>query len=155
LAALILSMVCFAVDVQVGVPRFWTAVGLLLFTLGSVALYREGLQISWITLLVGIGGVALTFVVGMPSMVRTRFATPTIGREGMLGEFGVAVSDLGPEGVVRVRDAKWRARTNRATPIGAGERVRVIAIDGITLEVEPEQGAARDYRERRVKTPEG
>ena len=154
LAALILSMVCFAVDVQVGVPRFWTAVGLLLFTLGSVALYREGLQISWITLLVGIGGVALTFVVGMPSMVRTRFATPTIGREGMLGEFGVAVSDLGPEGVVRVRDAKWRARTNRATPIGAGERVRVVAIDGITLEVEPEQGAARDYRERRVKTPE-
>ena len=74
-------MVCFAIDVQVGVPRFWTAVGLLLFTLGSVALYRDGLQISWITLLVGIGGVALTFVVGMPSMVRTRFATPTIGRE--------------------------------------------------------------------------
>ena len=39
--------------------------------------------------------------------------------------------------------------------IGAGDRVRVVAIDGITLEVEPEQGAARDYRDRRVKTPEG
>ncbi|MGD9703852.1 MAG: nodulation protein NfeD [Acidimicrobiia bacterium] len=154
LAALIVSMICFAIDVQVGIPRFWTGLGLLLFTLGSVALYREGLNVSWITLIVGIGGVALTFVVGMPSMVRTRFATPTIGREGMLGEFGTAVSDLGPEGVVRVREAKWRARTNRATPIAAGDRVRVIAIDGITLEVEPEQGAARDYRERRVKTPE-
>ena len=33
LAALILSMVCFAVDVQVGVARFWTAVGLLLLHL--------------------------------------------------------------------------------------------------------------------------
>jgi hypothetical protein len=27
----------------------------------------------------------------------------------------------------------------------------VAAIDGITLEVEPETGAARDYRERRPK----
>jgi hypothetical protein len=29
--------------------------------------------------------------------------------------------------------------------------VRVVAIDGVTLEVEPEEGAARDYRERRDK----
>jgi len=27
--------------------------------------------------------------------------------------------------------------------------VRVVAIDGVTLEVEPEEGAARDYREQR------
>ena len=153
-ALLVVSMLCFAIDVQVGIPRFWTGAGLLLFTLGSVLLYRDGLHLSWITLLVGIGGTALTFIVGMPSMVRTRFATPTIGRESMLGEFGVAASDLSPDGVVRVRDAQWRARTNRATPIATGERVKVIAIDGVTLEVEPEEGAARDYRERRVKTPD-
>jgi membrane-bound serine protease (ClpP class) len=154
LALLLVSMLCFAVDVQVGIPRFWTGVGLLLFTVASVTLYRADLRISWITLIVGIGGVALTFVVGMPSMVRTRFATPTIGREGMLGELGRAMSDLSPEGIVRVREAQWRARTNRATPIPAGDPVRVVAIDGITLEVEPETGAARDYRERRAITDE-
>ena len=32
--------------------------------------------------------IMLTFIVGMPSMVRTRFATPTIGREWMIGELG-------------------------------------------------------------------
>jgi membrane-bound serine protease (ClpP class) len=99
-------------------------------------------------LLVGIGGLALTFIVGMPSMTRTRFATPTIGREWMIGAQGVALEELAPGGTVRVHEGSWRARTNRATPIPAGSAVNVVAIDGITLEVEPIEGAARDYRER-------
>ncbi|MGH9269874.1 MAG: NfeD family protein, partial [Ilumatobacteraceae bacterium] len=113
------------------------------------------LRPSWITLLAGIGGIVLAFVVGMPSMVRTRFATPTIGREWMVGEVGEVVDAVDPDGVVSVADARWRARTNRATPVAAGGRVRVVAIDGVTLEVEPLEGAARDHRERRSKRSEG
>ncbi len=153
-AVLVVAFLAFAVDVQVGIPRFWTGVGVALTTLGSLALYDPlpgtSLRIGWITLLVGIGGTLLTFVVGMPSMTRTRFATPTIGREWMIGELGTAVGDVSPEGVVVVANARWRARTNRATPVVAGEAVRVVAIDGVTLEVEPESGGARDYRERRA-----
>ena len=148
-AVLVLSMLAFAVDVQVGIPRFWTGLGLVTHLLGALWLYRAGLSLSWITLAVGLAGVALTFIVGMPSMVRTRFATPTIGREWMIGEIGEAVLAVDPEGVVNVRGAQWRARTNRATPVGRGDKVRVVAIDGVTLEVEPEAGGARDYRERR------
>jgi membrane-bound serine protease (ClpP class) len=91
----------------------------------------------------------LAFIVGMPSMVRTRFATPTIGREWMIGEAGSAIGDISPDGIVVVSGARWRARTNRATPLRAGDPVRVVAIDGVTLEVEPVEGGARDYRERR------
>jgi len=98
-----------------------------------------------------VGGITLTFIVGMPSMVRTRFATPTIGREWMIGEQGTVIEDVDPEGVVEVGTAKWRARTNRATPVLAGGSIRVAAIDGITLDVEPLEGAARDYREMRRK----
>jgi membrane-bound serine protease (ClpP class) len=146
-ALLALSILAFAIDVQTGVPRFWTGVGVVGFVVASVFLYN-GMYVSWITLLAGIGGVLLTFLTGMPAMVRTRFATPTIGREWMIGEEGQAVVAVDPEGVVQVRGAQWRARTNRATPIGAGEPVRVVAIDGVTLEVEPEIGGAEDYRER-------
>ena len=153
LVALLLGMVAFAVDVQVGVPRFWTGVGLFLHAFGSVFLFRDvdgtTLRPSWITLLVGIGGAALTFIVGMPSMTRTRFGTPTIGREWMVGAKGVALDEISPEGTVKVHDASWRARTNRATPIPQGAEVNVVAIDGVTLEVEPLEGAAKDYRERR------
>ena len=148
LGLLIASFVAFAVDVQTGVPRFWTGVGIALFVVASLWLFR-GLSLSWVPLVAGVGGVLLTFLSGMPSMVRTRFATPTIGREWMIGTMGEAVTWVDPEGIVQVGEGKWRARTNRATPIAAGDRLRVVAIDGVTLEVEPEEGAARDHRERR------
>jgi membrane-bound serine protease (ClpP class) len=95
-------------------------------------------------------------IAGLPALVRSRFSTPTIGREGFIGELGTAVGAVDPEGVVEVLGAPWRARTNRATPILAGDAVRVVAIDGLLLEVEPETGAARDYRERRgAESPTG
>jgi membrane-bound serine protease (ClpP class) len=146
-ALLVLSMLAFTIDVQTGVPRFWTGVGLVLYVAGSLTLY-DGVSMSWITLVVAIVGVALTFLSGIPSMVRTRFATPTIGREWMVGELGRAVTSVSPDGVVQIRQALWRATTNRATPIEELDRVRVVGIDGLVLEVEPEEGGARDYRER-------
>ena len=155
LVLVVLSMLAFAVDVQVGIPRFWTGVGIVLFIIGAWYLYEpvpgNDLRLGWITLIVAVGGVMLTFIVGMPSMVRTRFATPTIGREWMIGHDGTATTSIDPDGVAMVGGARWRARTNRATPISAGGQLKVVAIDGVTLEVEPEEGAARDYRERRVK----
>jgi membrane-bound serine protease (ClpP class) len=70
----------------------------------------------------------------------------------MIGELGSVVERVDPDGVVEVRDARWRARTNRATPVESGEQIRVTAIDGVTLEVEPLDGGAKDYREARQKS---
>ena len=151
---LMLAILAFAVDVQVGIPRLWTGVGIVLTIVGSWYLFESlpgtTTRPSWIVLIAGVGGMMLTFIVGMPSMVRTRFATPTIGREWMIGEEGTVVQDVDPDGVVEVGSARWRAHTNRATPVRAGETIRVAAIDGVTLEVEPLEGAAQDYRERRT-----
>lgn len=146
-ALLVGAMLAFAVDVQTGVPRIWTGVGIVAHVVGTFLLY-EGRSLSWITVLVGIVGMLLFVLTAMPAVVRARFSTPTIGRAWMVGEAGEAVVDVAPDGVVRVRGALWRARTNRATPVAAGDRVRVAEVDGLLLEVEPEEGAARDYRER-------
>jgi membrane-bound serine protease (ClpP class) len=146
-ALLLFAMFGYAVDIQTGVPRVWTGIGTVSFVLGSLLLF-DGVSVSWITLLVAFVGITLAMLAGMPTMVRTRFSTPTIGREWMIGEMGEARTDVDPDGVVEVRHAPWRARTNRATPIREREQVRVVAIDGLVLEVEPETGGARDYRER-------
>jgi len=151
IALLLFAMVGYGVDVQTGVPRVWTGIATVAFVLGSLVLY-DGVSVSWITLLVAFAGITLTMLAGMPTMVRTRFSTPTIGREWMIGEMGEARTDVDPDGVVEVRDAPWRARTNRGTPIRRHEPVRVVAIDGLVLEVEPEAGGARDYRERSRST---
>jgi membrane-bound serine protease (ClpP class) len=118
-----------------------------MFVIGSFTLFEGGL-LSWITLGVAIVSVLLAFIAGMPSMVRTRFSTPTIGRDWMIGAIGRAVTAVDPDGVVQIRDALWRASTNRATPIEELDAIRVVAIDGLVLEVEPESGGAKDYRER-------
>ncbi|HEX8803012.1 MAG TPA: NfeD family protein [Acidimicrobiales bacterium] len=151
IALLLFAMVGYGVDVQTGVPRVWTGIATVAFVLGSLVLY-DGVSVSWITLLVAFAGITLTMLAGMPTMVRTRFSTPTIGRQWMIGEMGEARTDVDPDGVVEVRDAPWRARTNRGTPIRRHEPVRVVAIDGLVLEVEPEAGGARDYRERSRST---
>ncbi len=142
---LVFAFLGFAIDVQAGVPRLWSVIGSIALVVGSVYLF-EGSSFSWITLVVGVVGTITGVVGGMPAMLRTRFSTPTIGREWMVGEVGTVEGRLGPNGTVRVRDAVWRATTNRATPVEPGGDIRVVAVDGLWLEVEPTEGAARDYR---------
>jgi len=143
-ALVLLGMFGFAVDVQAGAPRAWTVIGTAALGAGGATLFGPALRPSLVVLAAVVGGTALLMVAGMPAVVRSRFSTATIGREAMVGEEGAALADVAPEGTVEVRGARWRARTNRATPIAAGDPVRVVAIDGLLLEVEPTEGAARD-----------
>ena len=145
-ALILLGMLGYAIDIQSGSPRFWTVVGTAALAGGSLWLYEDGLAPSPLVLVVVVVGVGMLMVGGLPAMVRARFSTPTIGRESMVGELGTALAGINPEGTVEVKGAPWRARTNRATPIEEGEPVRVVGIDGLLLEVEPESGGAKDYR---------
>ena len=144
LALIGLGVAGFAIDVQAGAPRVWTVIGTVALLVGSWKLFPGDLAVPWITIVLVVGGAALLMVAGMASMLRARFSTPTIGRESIIGRMGQATTGISPEGMVSLGGAQWRARTNRATPIPSGEAVRVVAIDGLLLEVEPEAGGARD-----------
>src|SRR5215831_3057868 len=56
------------------------------------------------------------------------------GREDIVGASGEALEDFTGEGWARVRGENWRAVS--ATPLGRGQKVRVLGIDGLTLRVE-------------------
>lgn len=60
----------------------------------------------------------------------------TTGVEGLVGERAEVVESLAPTGRVLVRGELWTARSER--PAIAGRRVRITAVDGLTLEVEPD-----------------
>jgi membrane-bound serine protease (ClpP class) len=137
LALIALAMFGFAVDVQTGVPRVWTGVGVVALVVGSLLLYDDPVSLGWLPLVAGVLGVVLLMLAGLPATVRSRFSTPTIGRESMVGELGEAVVGVKPDGVVEVRGALWPAHANRSTPIEEGDRVRVVAVEGPRLTVEP------------------
>jgi len=80
----------------------------------------------------------------LTTVVRGRFATPTVGREDMLTRRCLAVSDLDPEGVVMVDGARWRATADRGVVIGAGAGVEIVGVTGLVLEVDPVVSAGRE-----------
>jgi len=58
-----------------------------------------------------------------------------VGVDSMVGKRGVAVSDLWPEGQVKVSGEIWKARCEGGCDVGTAVVIR--AIDALTLEVEP------------------
>ncbi len=76
---------------------------------------------------------ALLLIVG--AAVRSQGRPAMGGEADLVGQVGEARSRIAPEGKVFVHGEYWNGRS--ATPIEAGERVRVTAIRGFVLEVEP------------------
>jgi membrane-bound serine protease (ClpP class) len=84
-------------------------------------------------------GVTLPFAVITLFLVtlamRARSNKAIMGTEGMLSEIGVAFTPLEPAGKVFVHGEYWDAESTR--PVDKGASVKVIAIDGMKLTVEP------------------
>ena len=58
-----------------------------------------------------------------------------VGAETLVGSVGRVVTPCRPLGQIRVQGELWRARC--AAGADAGDEVRVLALDGLTLLVEP------------------
>ncbi len=79
--------------------------------------------------------VAVITVFLLTLIIRARNAKVVTGRAGMIGELGVAYTELNPEGRVFVHGEYWEAVA--AAPVEAGVRIAVKEVDGLKLKVEP------------------
>jgi membrane-bound serine protease (ClpP class) len=88
-----------------------------------------------------IGGVAATAAIGMlftaGLFMRSRRARVATGVEQMLQEHAVALEDFDSAGRVDIRGEIWRAVTQ--APVKKGARLKVLRVDGLTLEVAPRE----------------
>ncbi|MGH2994495.1 MAG: NfeD family protein [Solirubrobacterales bacterium] len=57
------------------------------------------------------------------------------GTEALMGTRAEVLEPCAPDGRVRVGSEIWNARSE--APVGRGEYVRITAVDGLTLSVEP------------------
>ena len=70
------------------------------------------------------------------------------GTEEMIGQLAEARSAIAPEGQAFMRGTLWHARlAAEAGPVELGDRVRVEAVDGLTLVVRPESTAVETPKE--------
>lgn len=60
--------------------------------------------------------------------------------DSLVGEIGLASDELAPGtvGRVEVRGAAWSARNTASTSVARGARIRVVRVEGLTLDIEPE-----------------
>lgn len=114
--------------------------GVITFVIGSILLFDNdvpGFEIA--TSL--IGGTALAAAVIMLLMVsvfmRARKRPVATGVEQLLHETAIALDDFDTSGLVDIHGETWRAVTR--APIRKGQRLRVLHVDGLTLEVAPEE----------------
>ena len=83
----------------------------------------------------------VTFYFVGRKVVKAQREGPTRGGSELVGSSAEARTTLDPEGQVFIEGALWSARLlDDGTSLRPGDRVRVEAIDGLTLLVRPEEG---------------
>jgi membrane-bound serine protease (ClpP class) len=87
----------------------------------------------------GILSIVTSYVIGRKVLAAHRGEPVRTGHEELIGGLAEARTSLDPEGQVWIEGALWRARlTGDGTRLRPGDRVRVEAIDGLTLLVRPD-----------------
>lgn len=139
LALIGLGIVFFILELNVMSYGLLSVGGTLCITLGSIMLMRSGAAFV---------GISLVFII-FTSLVTAGFMGFLVylaaqshrkeivsGQESMVGAVGEARKEIDAQaGSVFIHSELWQARTNGA-PIPAGEPVKVVAVEGLTLRVE-------------------
>lgn len=141
LAATVLGWILLTTAYQRGGVVFLTFLGAIVLQAGGIFYVDGSGQIDprWWLILLSVLAALFFFLLAMPTVQRSRLSTQTIGRDSLVGKTGVAVSSFDPEGIVEVDGSRWRATAHREAGLSTGDPILVSGVDGLFLEVEPEQ----------------
>jgi len=144
LLLLVLGMGCMVAEAMApsfGVLGFG---GIIALALGSLFLYttESALHVDR-RLIGGVVAVFSAFVLFVVTvLVRDRRRPAIGGGEGLIGELGIAVTDIHGSGQVKVHGERWSAVSD--VPIASGRQVNVEAVEGLRVRVRERQ--QRDER---------
>ncbi|MEO8100528.1 MAG: nodulation protein NfeD [Acidobacteriota bacterium] len=137
-ALLVLSFVLFALEAHITSHGVLGVGGAIAMMLGATLLVDgpPEMRIRWSTAAaVTIPFAAITIFL-LTIAVRARRNKVMTGVEGLLFEIGEARTVLAPAGKVLIHGEYWEAES--ITPVEIGGKVRVLAVEGLRLRVEPQ-----------------
>lgn len=113
--------------------------GAVALFIGSVMLIESEspfLRLSWAVIVPVVLVSSVLFVATVTVAIRVHKEKPDTGKEGLIGMIGEAISDIdaASAGQILVRGEIWSANSSR--PIHKGDKVKVIAVEGLKLTVE-------------------
>ena len=140
-AALVLifgSFALFALEAKFASHGVLTIGGIALLVIGGLLLVDGPIPEMRVRLVTALAvsiplGIITAFL--MSIAVRARRNKIVTGKQGLVGEIGIAETPLAPSGKVFVHGEIWDAVST--ANIAAGERVVVSQVDGLTLRVDP------------------
>ena len=137
-ALIFLAIVFFVLEAKFATSGILAAGGVLSMVLGALMLINTKLPGGGISLATALS-VALPFgaitVFLLRLVLRAQRSKSVTGDVGMIGEIGRAESALSPEGKIFVHGELWEAVCS--APVQPGTPVRVKAVEGLKLRVEP------------------
>lgn len=138
LALIALAFVLFALEAKFVSHGILTIGGIASLTLGGLLLVDGPIPEMRVKLLTSLAvslpfGLITAFL--MSIAWRARRNKVVTGSQGIIGELGVACTDLLPSGKVFVHGELWNAHSTK--PLRSGSPIRVVAVSQLELEVEP------------------
>jgi len=135
LLLILLAFVLFIAEVFTSSFGLLFGGGVVSLILGSLMLFSgTTMEIDpWVITTVVIIFTAL-FGFIITAIIRVHRRPVTTGKEGLLGQTGIAQKELAPKGTVLIKGERWNATVENDI-IAAGEEVIVIGVDGLKLKV--------------------
>ena len=135
-ALIALAIAMFILEIKVPSHGALTVGGVVAMLIGSIMLIDSPIPFMRVSLAVIIPSVLFTalfflFAVGMG--IRAQRRPVTTGNEGLVGEEGIAKSDVHGDGSVFVHGEFWNAHSDE--PIPAGSRIEVVHVEGMRVKV--------------------
>ena len=144
LALIALAVALFIAEAFTPTTGLLTGGGVIAFFFGLLLLFDRADPVFRLSLRLIIPATALTaafFLFVVTAGLRAQRLATKVGRETLIGRHTRALTPIGPDtGKVFVEGEYWNAVSD--TPIAAGQRVAIVAIEGLTLTVTPAAATA-------------
>uniref|UniRef100_A0A7C3ZAG6 Nodulation protein NfeD n=1 Tax=Desulfobacca acetoxidans TaxID=60893 RepID=A0A7C3ZAG6_9BACT len=141
LLLIILAFIMFFLEIYVTSYGLLSIGGVICLLLGSLMLYQKGdagMSVAWSVLIPSVVIISLFFLAVAGLVLRSQIRRSLTGDAAMVGERGVAYTDLAPEGQVFVHGEYWKAISS--VPVAAGDAVEVVKVENLILHVRPVKG---------------
>jgi membrane-bound serine protease (ClpP class) len=140
LPLIFLGVVAFFLELRIPARGIFLLVSIALSTVGSAFLFRgpqgELAGVSWGIAAIGSLATALFFWLAFSTYLRSGRSVVDYSADRVIGQVGIAKTDISLQGSVQVASALWSAKSEQTIP--SGSRVRVVARNGLVLTVQKE-----------------